>query len=284
MLQEYEYEHAEFIYYTPRSLDKEGQIWPIRAGRSIAKPNYNVQPKRIECFSLHLVQEGAVCFEFQDRRVTLGRNHLFCLFPGFTYHYSISASYAPLQLIWIAMDGPRAKALLELAGLTPETPYMYQPDCSALEAAITRMHELMRGTASWTSAVSLELASLLFALFAGIQPVSQPKPEQVSAGWVQECLAFMELHAAEGVSVQQVASFAGLHRSYFSGAFTREVGIPPLSYLQKIRMEKAQRLLKETDATITEIALSLGYPNLFSFTRAFKNYYKMAPLMFRTQK
>ena len=57
--------------------------------------------------------------------------------------------------------------------------------------------------------------------------------------------------------------------------------MPPLKYLQRIRMEKAKRLLQETDATITEIALSLGYPNLYSFTRAFKIYYKVPPITMR---
>jgi AraC-like DNA-binding protein len=93
---------------------------------------------------------------------------------------------------------------------------------------------------------------------------------------------FIELHATEGIFVQQVTAFAGVHRSYFSNVLTSQVGMPPLKYIQKIRMEKAKRLLKETDATITEIALSLGYPNLYTFTRAFKNYYKVPPLVIRT--
>ncbi|WP_244193045.1 helix-turn-helix transcriptional regulator [Paenibacillus taichungensis] len=91
----------------------------------------------------------------------------------------------------------------------------------------------------------------------------------------------MELHATEGISVQQVADFAGVHRSYFSNMFTTQVGLPPLKYMQRIRMDKAKQLLKDTDVTVTEIALSLGYPNLYSFTRAFKIYYKVPPIMMR---
>lgn len=79
-MQEYEYEYAEFIYYTPGYLDKEAQIWPVRAGRSLAKPNYRVGPKRIECYSLHFVHEGMVRLEFDGKRVDLQKNDLFCLF------------------------------------------------------------------------------------------------------------------------------------------------------------------------------------------------------------
>ncbi|MCS7460604.1 AraC family transcriptional regulator [Paenibacillus doosanensis] len=283
-MQEFDYEYAEFIYYTPRNLDKESQFWPIRGGRSTGKPNYKVGPKRIECYSLHLVQEGELVFEYQNHKVTLGPNHLFCLFPGVTYHYSISATNSPLRLCWVAMDGPRIRALLELAGLTPETPYTYQADCAPLEQTMEQILGHMRNASDWRAAVSLELQSLLFALFAGITPDAGERHfGEEPAGWIQECIDFMELHATEGVSVQQVASFAGLNRSYFSGVFAREVGMSPHSYLQKIRMEKAKRLLRETEATVTEIALSLGYPNLFSFTRAFKNYCKIAPVLFRSR-
>jgi AraC-like DNA-binding protein len=284
LMQEFEYEHAEFFYYTPRGLDKEGQIWPVRGGRSIAKPNYRVGPKRIDCYSLHLVQEGEVWFEFQGKQVRLGTNDLFCLFPGSTYYYRVAAPESPLRLCWIVMDGPRANALLELAGLTPEAPYKHQYNHLIIEEIMDRVHSLMQNAANWKPGVTLELQSLLFGFFAQITPDIVSKPEEEPVSWIQECIHFMELHASEGVSVQQVASYAGVHRSYFSSVFTREVGSSPLSYLQKIRMEKAKQLLRETDATVTEIALSLGYPNLFSFTRAFKNYYSIPPIRLRSRQ
>lgn len=54
-----------------------------------------------------------------------------------------------------------------------------------------------------------------------------------------------------------------------------------MKYLQQIRMDKARKLLMDTNASITEIALSLGYPNLYSFTRAFKLYFKESPVTLR---
>lgn len=284
MLQEFDYEHAQFIYYTPRKLDKESQIWPVRGGRSLAKPNYRVGPKRIECFSLHLVQDGEIWMEFQDKRVRLGKHDLFCLFPGFTYYYRAAAPEPALRLCWIVMDGPRTNTLLEMAGITPEVPYKHLANSMVIEETMNRMHLLMLDAANWNPGVSLELQSLLFGFFAQITSDIVSKPEDEPAGWIRECIDFMELHASEGVTVQQVASFAGVHRSYFSSVFTREIGISPLAYLQKIRMEKAKRLLRETNATVTEIAYSLGYPNLFSFTRAFKNYCNVPPFVFRSQR
>ncbi|ACX63057.1 AraC family transcriptional regulator [Paenibacillus sp. FSL H8-0457] len=280
-MQEYEYEYAEFIYYTPGYLDKEAQIWPVRAGRSLAKPNYRVGPKRIECYSLHFVHEGTVRLEFDGKRVDLQKNDLFCLFPGRTYYYHLLPSDAPLRMSWLALDGSRVRPLLELAGLVPESPFGRQMISSRVEKSAECVIDALAGVERWKPSVSLELHGLVYGLLAGMVPDAASAEPTELAGWINECLDYMELHATEGISVQQVAEFAGVHRSYFSNMFTSQVGMPPLKYLQRIRMDKAKRLLTETDATITEIALSLGYPNLYSFTRAFKIYFKVPPITMR---
>lgn len=280
-MQEYDYEYAEFIYYTPGDLDREGQLWPVRAGRSLAKPNYNVGPKRIECYSLHFVLEGKVCFEFERQQVELQKGDLFCLFPGQTYHYYLLPSEQPLRMSWLALDGGRTMSLLKLAGITPERPFVLGIMTPPLRDALDRMLDAMSRFERWNPAVSLELQGMACELLAGLMPESPASHTSEPSGWIRECMEFMELHATEGISVQQVAAFAGVHRSYFSYAFTNQVGVSPQKYIQNIRMEKARRLLVETEASVTEIALSLGYPNLYTFTRAFKSFYKMPPLYVR---
>lgn len=281
MMQEFEHEFAQFIYYTPGNLDKEGQLWPVRAGRSIAKPNYRVGPKRIECYSLHFVHGGMVRFEYDGKWTELQQGDLFCLFPGRTYYYDMLPSDSTLQLSWLALDGNRVKPLLELSGVTPERPFRQKMITPEVKESAERVIQTLNDVERWKPSIALELQGLICALFAGFIPETVPSHADEPSGWIHECMEFIELHATEGISVQQVAAFAGVHRSYFSSVFNSQVGMPPLKYIQKIRMEKAERLLKETDATITEIALSLGYPNLYTFTRAFKVHYKVSPIAFR---
>ncbi|OMF38026.1 AraC family transcriptional regulator [Paenibacillus sp. FSL H8-0548] len=280
-MQEYDYEFADFIFYTPGDLDKEGRIWPVRAGRCLAKPNYKVGPKRIECYSLHFVQEGGVRLEYEGKQVELQKDDMFCLFPGRTYFYDMLPSGKPLQMSWLAVDGDRARSLLELAGVTEEEPFRKKAVTARVKASADQVIHTLAGVQRWNPAVALELQSLVCALFAGLIPETAPAPAAELAGWIHECMKYIELHALEGISVQQVADFAGVHRSYFTQVFTSQAGMPPMKYIQKIRMDKARRLLIDTDATITEIALSLGYPNLYTFTRAFKIYYKQSPLTLR---
>ncbi|ANS73867.1 AraC family transcriptional regulator [Paenibacillus yonginensis] len=283
-MQEYEHEYAEFLYYTPGYLDREAQLWPVRAGRNAAKPHYKVGPKRIECYSLHFVLEGGVCFEFEGKRVELQPGDLFCLFPGRTYFYHALPAEQPLQMHWLAIDGSRVKPLLKLAGLVPERPFGKEIVTRQARELLGDIIEKLGNVERWSPAVSLELQGGICRLLAELIPETAPAELTEPSGWIRECIAFMDLHATEGITVQQVAAFAGVHRSYFSNVFTSQIGVPPQKFLQKIRMEKAKRLVIETDASVTEIALSLGYPNLYTFTRAFKMYYKMPPLAMRNRK
>jgi AraC-like DNA-binding protein len=46
-------------------------------------------------------------------------------------------------------------------------------------------------------------------------------------------------------------------------------------------MKSAGKMLGESDFSVTEIALSLGYPDLYTFTKAFRKYYGSSPSVFR---
>jgi len=108
--------------------------------------------------------------------------------------------------------------------------------------------------------------------------------EKNSYAWIKESETFMSMHYNEDISVQDVADYVGIHRSHFTVAFTKLLGISPGQYLLRLRMTNGARLLEETDFSITEIALSLGYSDIFAFTRAFSNYYRMPPSVYRSNR
>ncbi|SFD96396.1 AraC-type DNA-binding protein [Paenibacillus catalpae] len=282
-MREYDYEYADFIYYRPGELDKACGLWPVRAGRCLAKPHYKVGPKRIECYSIHFVREGGLRLEYEGRQVELARGDLFVLFPDRTYHYDMLPAERPLEMRWLAIDGERVRPLLLLAGLTEEEPFRRGAVSSRAEAAADQAIDALERVQRWRPAEALELQGHLCGLLAALMP-NEPTQDPELASWIHKCAEYMELHASEGITVQQAADFAGVHRSYFTQVFTVEMGMPPMKYMQKVRMEKARRLLIETAASVTEIGLSLGYPNLYTFTRAFKVYFKESPLALRKAK
>ncbi|GAA4235662.1 AraC-like DNA-binding protein [Streptosporangium album] len=84
-------------------------------------------------------------------------------------------------------------------------------------------------------------------------------------------------------TVETLGSQTGLSRAAFSRRFTALIGQPPLTYLTWWRMTTAARLLRESDASLGEVAARIGYTSEFAFANAFKREYGTAPGKYRRQ-
>lgn len=84
-------------------------------------------------------------------------------------------------------------------------------------------------------------------------------------------------------TVETLGARAGLSRAAFSRRFTTLIGQPPLTYLTWWRMTTAARLLRESDALLSEVAARIGYTSEFAFANAFKREYGIAPGAYRRQ-
>lgn len=280
---DYGHEHAEFLYHTPGSWEQEQSVWVVRGGQSVTKPGYQAGPRRMDCYSLHLVTEGRLILREAEREIQLLGGDLFCKFKGRSYTYHRDPHCKRLTLSWLAFDGPGAESLLGSSGITPSVPYLRGRIGAALQSALTELFQLIRNTPGSDSLpYALEMQSLLLKFFASLNRTTlekQPAPSTME--WVRQSIRYIELHAAEGLSVEQLAALTGMNRNYFSTAFAEQVGLSPLQYICKVRMDKAAELLDSTAASVTEIAYSLGYGNPFAFSRAFAKYAGMPPSAYR---
>jgi len=82
-------------------------------------------------------------------------------------------------------------------------------------------------------------------------------------------------------SLDELARQAGLSRSALAERFTHFVGIPPMQYLTRWRMQVASTLLSGTGMGLAELAERVGYGSEAAFSRAFKRYVGMAPAHWR---
>jgi AraC-like DNA-binding protein len=105
------------------------------------------------------------------------------------------------------------------------------------------------------------------------------------AGWlagtrdpaVGRALALLHADPARPWTLEALHEASRLSRSAFHERFVHFVGLPPMQYLTRWRMQLASRLLRDTTLKVVRIALDVGYESEAAFVRAFRREVGMAP-------
>ena len=102
------------------------------------------------------------------------------------------------------------------------------------------------------------------------------------APWQQRSVTnYIEEHLSERISLNTLASLVNLSRYYFCRAFTQSLGIPPLRYCNRRRIERAKALLTAQSLTVTEIGYQLGFADTSSFGAVFRKPTGVTPTAYR---
>jgi AraC-like DNA-binding protein len=80
----------------------------------------------------------------------------------------------------------------------------------------------------------------------------------------------MDRAYAEPLDVRAVAAVAHISPAHFSRCFRSVFGESPHRYLQRRRVERSMFLLRETDRSVTDVCLDVGFTSLGTFSRTFR--------------
>ena len=91
----------------------------------------------------------------------------------------------------------------------------------------------------------------------------------------------MDRNYAEPLDVPAVAAVAHVSEGHFSRSFRAVFGETPHRYLQRRRVERSMFLLRETDRSVTDICLDVGFTSLGTFSRTFREIVGETPSGYR---
>ena len=256
-------------------------------GKEQCEPAHSFGPASRNHYLFHYVLSGtgrlmANDSKGQTKEYQIKSGQGFMIFPKQINTY-IADQELPWEYAWIEFDGLRAKEIVELAGLTPDHPVYH--------ASSKELRELMKDEmlyiAEHGDASPFHLIGHLF-LFIDYLSRSSVTMHLSSSGkvrdfYIKEALNYIEQNFQNNISVEGIAQFCGLNRTYFGRIFKEAVGKSPQEFLLSYRMTKAAELLKLTRLSISDVGNAVGYPNQLHFSRAFKNTYGVSPREWRNQ-
>lgn len=83
------------------------------------------------------------------------------------------------------------------------------------------------------------------------------------------------------LSINEVSEYISMNTSYYSRLFKQEMGITFTEYINKLRVEKAKMLLKNSVLRVSEISYKIGFKDPFYFSTIFKKYTGVNPTEYR---
>ena len=209
----------------------------------------------------------------------------FMLFPNQINTY-IADQDLPWEYTWIEFDGLRAKEIVSTAGLSPDHPVYHAGSKDLRNEMMNEMLYIARHPASSSESPFHMIGHLYLFLDYFMRSAATVRMNQsgkIRDFYIKEALSYIEQNFQNNITIEDIASFCGLNRSYFGKIFHDSIGKSPQEFLISYRMTKAAELLKLTSLSIADIGNAVGYPNQLHFSRAFKNTYGTSPRSWRNE-
>ena len=111
--------------------------------------------------------------------------------------------------------------------------------------------------------------------------LSEPQILEDHSYCIEEVMRYIRAHISDPIRRETLADIAGFSVPHFHRIFTAHVGESAISYIRRLRLERAARKLRMGAVDITEVALTAGYDAHAAFSKAFRQQFGLSPSEFR---
>jgi AraC-like DNA-binding protein len=147
-------------------------------------------------------------------------------------------------------------------------------------------HEMLRQEPGYDIRLQHGVIELLL-IAARCAKKDDPAPVEIQSpihAKITKIVRYLNDHFTEALALPDLANRFTMSPYYLSRTFKSTTGFTYSEYLNLIRLKEAQRLLRETELKITEIALQTGFENFSHFGKAFKKMALLSPRAYRDQQ
>ena len=231
------------------------------------------------CYQLHFTVSGSGIFRGQE--ISSGKG--FLVLPGEAQDMKVTSD--GFEQYWINFDGTDIRNILYDCGI-PIKSHMFDFSCKESgESLVTALFgnifpKHFDGSTCLPQHSHTYLTGLLYQLFSIIER-EKSTASSLAEKYATTVCSYIRSHYAEPLSVDWLSAIVGLSPKYLIRIFKSVCGCTIFEYIAKIRLERAAVLLKATNKTISEIAVSSGYSDALYFSKVFSKHYGISPTGWR---
>ncbi|MBP1991646.1 AraC family transcriptional regulator [Paenibacillus eucommiae] len=189
-----------------------------------------------------------------------------------------------LILYKASLSSPHNRYMRRLYEAT--APFETQYSCSLSSAPLLQGY-LTDMIHHWQQAMPLDKLRVKALFYQFIYELMRMVTEQEVSGnhpdLVGQTVRYLQEHYRDSVTMDDLVAMLNCSPTHLSRLFKQRMGTSPIHYHIRIRMEHAKKLLLDSEASLKDIAASVGYSDVFYFSRMFKKHTDFSPLHFRNQ-
>lgn len=214
---------------------------------------------------------GSGWYEIAGRRYEVNEDSYFILPPGMPHRYG-SDPDGSWTIYWIHFAGSLASEYMPASS----GPVEIRPGVlSRIADRLEIFEEIMGTLQSGFGIENLLYACSVFHHFLGtLRYVTQYRSASAHGiggyDMAQEAIHYMRENLGKKLHLAEIAEYVGYSQSQFSVIFRKAQGMPPMEFLNRMRVEKAARMLKETNLPVNTVCHNVGISDPYYFSRLFK--------------
>ncbi len=268
---------CRYAYFATDKLLNSLSVY--NAGYEKCRPGYQWGPGVRDHYLIHHIIHGNGCYTIGKTTYHLGAGDTFLLFPNVEATYRADEK-EPWEYAWVGFAGNDAYAMIASTDFSRERPVLNQTEISReLFRKIWAVYEV-NGNA-FEDAVSMTGALYSLMGFLIKHSVRKEKKSSHQSDYVERARRYMEEKYSYPITVEDVAVYTGISRSYLFRLFYSAEKVSPKEYLLEYRIRQACQLLKQTDLSVQSIAHSVGFEDNLYFSKVFKKHKSCTPSEYR---
>lgn len=273
-------------------LDAYKELTPIVYGENAIKYLEIREGAGKVCFSMHWHDRMELLYiESGCLELYLGQEH-FSILPGQVaviapcmMHCGIAGetgvSYHTIMFdVEKFCNGTKASEKYLLPVCENRTGFKTIADQTGVTEAAGRLVEVLSGRTDSNPLVAVGIVYEIIGLLHQHCADGTGMLHRVDRGF-GEVLEYMNGHFGEKISAKDISERFGYNEAYFCRRFKSVTGITVMKYILILRMERAQKLLKNTNEEVGNIAWKCGFSDIGYFSNCFKRHFGYRPTEFR---
>ncbi len=226
-------------------------------------------------YYLMYIKSGSLTVELPSGEREIASGNAIIFPPRCHYAYSFSGN-GELIYLWCHFTGSDVAALLSELGFCPLPSAFAAGHEGHISSDFERIFSVfLEDDGLRDRALGHTLEGLLISLSRAAHRGGQEKnPLARALGYINE-------YYTKRIAIPELAKMENLSNSRFSALFRETVGISPIRYMTKLRMQNACELLLSTDLSVKQIGLTVGYDDPHFFSKHFKAYVGISPAEYR---